>query len=166
VRHKDGFTDPSKEHMQHSKTRGVDMLIVEMALVKGGCYLDMQVKTWRYLLGVAKTFGWQPKGAQPNQAAAERDPKYMSYFECSYDVKEYSKNFSAEDALALSNALMAARVAVKSGDFNLVENRGPVWLSDGMDQQAFDQINAGLDLAILRLAEFSAKGEFSYSWDD
>lgn len=166
VRYADGTTYAFNEHSQNSKASGVDMLIVEMTLISGDGYLEMQVKTWRNLLGVAKSFGWQPKGTQPNQSAAERDPKYLSYFECSYDVKEYSKNFSSEDALALSSALMAACAAVKSGEFHLIESSGPVWLSDSMDQQAFDQINADLDVAILRLAEFSAKGEFSYSWDD
>ena len=70
------------------------------------------------------------------------------------------------DALALSNALIAACASVKSGKVRLMEPKGPVWLSDGMDQQAFDQIYAGLEVAMLQLAEFAANGEFSYAWDD
>ncbi len=142
------------------------MLIVEMMLTDGSGYLDMQVKTWRSLLAVAKSFGWQPMGTQPNQSSVARYPEYLSYFENSYDVKEYCKNFSATDALGLSNALLAAYASVKSGKVRFMETKGPVWLSDGMDQKAFDQINAGLDDAMMRLAEFAAKGEFLYSWDD
>ena len=142
------------------------MLIVEMVLTDTSGYLDMQVKTWRSLLELAKTFGWQPAGTQPNQAGIALNPEYLSYFDANYDVKDYRKNFSATDALALSNALIAACASVKSGKARLMEPNGPVWLSDGMDQQAFDQINAGLEVAMLRLAEFAAKGEFSYAWDD
>ena len=142
------------------------MLIVEMARTDASGYLDMQVKTWRSLLDVAKEFGWQPEGTQPNKAAAARSPTYLHNFECSYDVQEYCKNVSATDALALSNALMAAYASVKSGMVRVTETKGPVLLNDDMDQQAFDQINAGLDVAMLRLANFAAKGEFLYSWDD
>ena len=142
------------------------MLIVEMVLTDSWGDLDMQVKTWRSLLELAKTFGWQPAGTKPNKDEVAHDPEYLSYFEASYDVKGYRKNFSATDALSLSNALLAACASVKSGRVRFIEAKRPVWLSDDMDQQSFNQINAGLDVAILRLAEFAAKGEFSYSWDD
>jgi hypothetical protein len=142
------------------------MLIVEMALIDTSGYLDMQVKTWRALLNLAKNFGWQPEGTQPNRGAAVRDPEYLSYFENSYEVREYAKNFSASDALSLSKALMTAYALKKSGKVCLIEIKEPVWLKDDMDQQDFDQINASLEVGMLRLSEFAAKGEFLFSWDD
>lgn len=142
------------------------MLIVEMVLTDTSGYLDMQVKTWRALLKLAKTFGWQPEGTQPNRDAADRDPEYLSYFESSYEVREYAKNFNASDALELSKALMTAYTSKKSGKVCLMETKGPVWLRDDMDQQDFDQINASLEAGMVRLAEFAAKGEFLFSWDD
>ena len=77
------------------------------------CHRD----TWKQLLTLAETFGWQPSGSVNANDIEHPTVDYDEHFKPTYDPDEwaYCKAVSKEDAKNIAVALLKADDAIKSG---------------------------------------------------
>jgi hypothetical protein len=128
------------------------------------CHRD----TWKQLLTLAETFGWQPSGAANANDTEHPTADYDKHFKPNYDPEEwaYCKAVTKEDAKNIAIALLQAHDAVKSGKVTMLPNSRSFILNDSLTKDDFHSINSSLDQQILQFGLFASQGGFLFACDD
>ena len=124
--------------------------------------------TWKGLLTIARSFGWDPRGTVPDPWAACRTEDYMNWFKSTYDPEEwgYCKRVSDEDARALAAALRRAKAAITEGNVAIFERPGPTLLKDDSSASELERVNSLPTQQMDAFATFAEGGGFAFAWDD
>src|SRR5450755_973834 len=124
--------------------------------------------SWRQLLVLAGSFGWQPEGTIRDEAMARGRDEYDKWFKPTYDVEDWAncKRLSEADARHLGEALIAAHDAIANGRFIDMHTLGPGIFRDDMSTTETTRVNADSLTRIQSFAEFALGGSFAFAWDD
>lgn len=124
--------------------------------------------TWRQLLNLAQTYGWDPKGTLPDEHSARYTENYEKYFEPNYEPREWShcKRVDTADADELATSLVIAKMAIDAGEEKIVFERGPILIGDSLTFAEMARINANPVDLINSFAKFLYDGGFRFAWDD
>ena len=124
--------------------------------------------TWKGLLSIARSFGWNPTGTVRDDQMARITKDYDRHFVSNYEPEEwaYCKRISDADAHNLASALQRAASAIRDGAVVVLERAGPALLKDDLTPAELRRVNE-LPTALLdEFAQFAAGGAFAFAWDD
>ncbi len=124
--------------------------------------------TWRQLLTLAETFGWQPSGSVNANRLDHPTADYDEHFKPNYEPEEwaYCKAVSKEDANKIALALIDAYDALKSGKVALLpKSRSTIFKEDLTEDESLS-INSNIGQQILQFGLFASQGGFLFAWDD
>ena len=128
------------------------------------CHRD----TWKQLLTLAETFGWQPSGSVNANDIDHPKIDYDEHFKPTYDPDEwaYCKAVSKEDAKNIAIALLKADAAIKSGKVAILPRAKSIIFKKSLSEQEFQSINSSIDQQFLKFGLFASQGGFLFAWDD
>jgi hypothetical protein len=124
--------------------------------------------SWKQLLAIARTFGWQPKGTVPADDPADCSAEYLNLFKPDYEPEEwaYCKAVTKDDASNIAVALLAAYDAFKSGKILPMPQRQPTALAENYETVGFEAISGDVGQKLLQFGLFASQGGFLFAWDD
>jgi hypothetical protein len=146
--------------------------IVEMIHKKEDCpeprFYSCHRDTWKQLLTLAETFGWQPSGSVNANDIDHPTADYDKHFRPTYDPEEwgYCKAVSKEDAKNIAIALYKANDAINSGKITLLPKAQSTIFKDTLSAEEFELINSSLGKQVLEFGMFAYQGGFLFAWDD
>jgi hypothetical protein len=128
------------------------------------CHRD----TWKQLLTLAETFGWQPGGSVNASDIDYPTADYDEHFKPTYDPDEwaYCKAVSKEDAKNIAIALLRADDAIKSGKIAILPKTKSAIFKNSLSDEDFQSINSSIGQQILQFGLFASEGGFLFAWDD
>jgi len=146
--------------------------IVEMVHRKEDCpdpqFYSCHRDTWKQLLTLAETFGWQPSGSVNANDIEHPTVDYDKHFKPTYDPDEwgYCKAVSKEDAKNIAIALHKANDEINSGKIALFPKAQSTIFKNSLSAEEFESINSSLSEQVLEFALFASQGGFIFAWDD
>jgi len=146
--------------------------IVEMVHRKEDCaeprFYSCHRDTWKQLLTLAESFGWQPSGTVNANDLDHPTPDYDKHFKPTYDPEEwgYCKAVSKEDAKNIAIALHQAKDEINSGNIALFPKAQSTIFKNSLSAEEFESINSSLSKQVLAFALFASQGGFIFAWDD
>ncbi len=146
--------------------------IVEMVHRKEDCpepqLYSCHRDTWKQLLTLAETFGWQPSGSVNANDINHPTVDYDEHFKPTYDPDEwaYCKAVSKKDAKNIAVALLIADDAIKSGKVAILPKTKSTIFKNSLSEEEFQSINSSIGQQILQFGLFASQGGFLFAWDD
>ena len=146
--------------------------IVEMVHRKEDCpeprFYSCHRDTWKQLLTLAETFGWQPSGSVNANDFDHPTADYDEHFKPTYDPDEwaYCKAVSKEDAKNIAVALLKANDAIKSSKVAILPKAKSTIFKNSLSEEDFQSINSSIGQQILQFGLFASQGGFLFAWDD
>ena len=146
--------------------------IVEMVHRKEDCpeprFYSCHRDTWKQLLTLAETFGWQPSGPVNANDIDHPTADYDKHFKPTYDPDEwaYCKAVSKEDAKNIAIALLKTDDAIKSGNVAILQKAKSTIFKNSLSEEEFQTINNSIGQQILQLRLFTSQGGFLFALDD
>jgi hypothetical protein len=124
--------------------------------------------TWRQLLTLAETFGWQPAGSVNANDTEHPTVDYDKYFKTNYEPEElaYCKAVAKEDAKNIAMALLDAHEAIKSGKVATLPKSRTTIFNEALTEDEFISINSDIGQQLLQFGLFASQGGFLFAWDD
>ena len=106
------------------------------------CHRD----TWKHLLTLAETFGWQPSGSINANDFDHSTMDYDKHFNPTYDSDEwaYCKAVSKEDPKNIAIALLKADDAIKSGKVAILPIAQSTIFKNSLSEEDFQSINSSI----------------------
>ena len=146
--------------------------IVEMVHRKEDCaeprFYSCHRDTWKQLLTLAETFGWQPSGSVNANDIDHPTVDYDKHFKPTYDPEgwAYCKAVTKEDAKNIAVALHKADDAIKSGKVAILPKPKSTIFRNSLSEEEFQSINSSIGQQILQFGLFASQGGFLFAWDD
>jgi hypothetical protein len=146
--------------------------IVEMVHRKEDCpeprLYSCHRDTWKQILTLAETFGWQPTGSVNADDIEHPMVDYDKHFKPSYDPDEwaYCKAVSKEDAKNIAAALFRADDAIKSGKVAIFPKAKSTIFANSLSEEELLSINSSIGQQILQFGLFASQGGFLFALDD
>ena len=128
------------------------------------CHSD----TWRQLLTLAETFGWQPEGTVNSNDTEHPTLDYDKHFKANYEPQEwaYCKAVTKEDAKNIALALLDANEAIKSGKVAMLPKSQTTIFNEALTEDEFLAINSNIGQQLLQFGLFASQGGFLFALDD
>jgi len=128
------------------------------------CHRD----TWKQLLTLAETFGWQPQGSVIANDPEHPTADYDEHFQPNYEPGEwaYCKAVTKSDANNIAEALLEAHDAIKSGKVAMLPKSRSTIFNEDMTEAEFLAINSDIGQQLLQFGLFASQGGFLFAWDD
>jgi hypothetical protein len=146
--------------------------IVEMVHREEDCpdpqFYSCHRDTWKQLLTLAETFGWEPSGSVNANDIEHPTVDYDKHFKPTYDPDEwaYCKAVSKEDAKNIAVALLRAVDAIKSGKVAILPKAKSTIFKNLLSEEELQSINSSIGQQILQFGLFASQGGFLFAWDD
>ena len=146
--------------------------IVEMVHRKEDCpkpqVYSCHRDTWKQLLTLAESFGWQPNGSVNANDIDHPTVDYDEHFNPTYDPDEwaYCKAVTKEDAKNIAIALLKAEDAIKSGKVVILPKAKSTIFKNSLSEKDFQSINSSIGQQIPQFGLFASQGGFLFAWDD
>ena len=146
--------------------------VVEMVHRKEDCpeprFYSCHRDTWKQLLTLAETFGWQPSGSVNANDIDRPTADYDKHFKPTYDPDEwaYCKAVTKEDAKNIAIALLKANDAIKSGKVAILTKSKSTIFKNSLSEEEFQSINSNIGQQILQFGLFASQGGFLFAIDD
>ena len=146
--------------------------IVEMVHRKEDCpeprLYSCHRDTWKQLLTLAETFGWQPSGSVKANDIEHPMVDYDKHFKPTYDPDEwaYCKAVSKEDAKNIAIALLKADDEIKLGKIAIFSKTKSTIFKNSLSEDEFQSINSSIGQQLLQFRLFASQGGFLFAWDD
>lgn len=124
--------------------------------------------TWKGLLSIARSFGWNPAGTMRDERAARFTKDYEQHFVPNYEPEEWAhcKRIATTDAQNLAAALNRAAAAIRAGSVVVLERAGPALLKDDLTPTELRRVNELPTSLLVEFARFASGGDFAFAWDD
>ena len=124
--------------------------------------------TWKGLLSIARSFGWNPAGTVRDEHAARFTKDYEQHFVPNYEPEEWAhcKRIADADAQNLAAALNRAAVAIREESVVVLQRTGPALLEDDLTPAELRRVNELPTALLVEFAQFVSDGGFAFAWDD